>query len=248
MAYVLSYCLKDQFTQQKSQGTMREARSENFATGLFRMSKRPAIGETWLRKKMEGLAAQGAVLPSLNFKIPEFRGFYHPSGSFREKALWSLSAINQKVRFETGANAPQWSALMASIQNPKEREILDGPEVQEIENRTTFENELATRQREAAGLYARREFARSCGNALPCENCLASLSEQTLSALGVERYSEFGAIYHRSAPGFDDTHARQRAYTGKSNPYCQKRGSKISRHTFPDTDRTNLERPSQNGV
>ena len=248
MKYVLSYCLKDQFTQEKSKGTMRETRAENFSTGLFRMSKRPAIGETWLRKKMEGLAIKGAVLPSLNLKIPEFSGFYHPSGSFRQKVLWSLSAINQKVRFETGVDAPQFVPLLATIENPKEREILNGPEKEDLENLTTVEADLERRQREAGGLYARRELARTCGNALPCENCLSALAESDLKSLGVERFSEFGAIYHRSAPGFYDLHARQRAYTGKSNPYCQKRGSKISRETFPDTDRTNLERPSKNGL
>ena len=74
MNYVLSYRLKDQFTAEKAEGTMRESKAEDFATGLFRMSKRPAIGESWLVQKLEGLDAAGSVLPNLQLKIPGFRG------------------------------------------------------------------------------------------------------------------------------------------------------------------------------
>lgn len=127
MSYVLSYCLKDQFTDEKSVGTMREAKSENFATGLFRMSKRPAIGESWLMRKLEGLESSGAVLPSLQLSIPDFGGYWHPNGLFREKLLWGLVALNQRALWATGANAPQWSSLLASCaENETDMEILNG--------------------------------------------------------------------------------------------------------------------------
>lgn len=132
MHYVLSYCLKDQFTHEKSEGTMREAKSENFATGLFRMSKRPAIGEEFLVRKMEGLLAKGAVLPSLQIMIPGFHGYWHPNGTFRDKLLWHLAAVNRRIFWATGANAPQWSTLLASVsENPADMEILSGQETEE---------------------------------------------------------------------------------------------------------------------
>ena len=114
MNYVLSYCLKDQFTEEKSRHTMREAKAENFATGLFRMSKRPPIGEDFIMRKLEALDAVGAVLPSMNIMVPGFRGYWHPSGSLREKLLWGLVALNQRVFWATGRSAPQWPSLLAS--------------------------------------------------------------------------------------------------------------------------------------
>ena len=131
MHYVLSYCLKDQFASEKAEGTMREAKSEAFATGLFRMSKRPAIGEEYLVRKMEDLLAKGAVLPSLMIPVPDVDYKWWPTGSLREKALWQLSAINRRIKWATGADAPQWSSLLASVsENEKELEILDGQETE----------------------------------------------------------------------------------------------------------------------
>ena len=68
----------------------KESKSENFATGLFRMSKRPGIGENFLMRKFEALEASGSVLPSLNIKIPGLKGYWHPSGLWRKKILWCL--------------------------------------------------------------------------------------------------------------------------------------------------------------
>ena len=127
MNYVLSYCLKDQFTEEKTHGTMREAKAENFATGLFRMSKRPAIGENFLMRKMESLLEKNAVLPSLNIKVPGFHGYWQPSGTFRKKLLWCLVALNKRILWATGANAPQWPSLLASCsQNETETGVLNG--------------------------------------------------------------------------------------------------------------------------
>lgn len=241
MHYVLSYCLKDQFTEQKSHETKRQAKVENFATGLFRMSKRPAIGEPWLWQKFQTLEEKGAVLPHLNLKIEGFHGYYQPSGSFRQKVLWSLVALNQRIVWATGANAPQWPSLLSSLKDfPPDLEVLNGPTSEQLENFESFEHQLERTQREHAGYHARREFARACGNALPCEGCLGALSDDILQTLGVTRQNEFGAIFYRSTDGFHAVEKRQRQYTGHSNPHCKKRGSTISRNTFPASDQTKL--------
>ena len=243
MHYVLSYCLKDQFTEEKSHETKRQAKVENFATGLFRMSKRPAIGATWLWAKLQTLEQKGACLPSLNLKVPGFKGYYQPSGSFRQALLWSLVALNKRHVWATGKNLPQWPSLLSSVQdNQTDSEVLLGSQTEQADDVEQLDAQLAKRQRETAGFQARRDFARACGNVLPCEACLSQIPVDLLAPLGVERYQEFGAIFHRAAPGFAPVHERQRENVGQSNPFCRKRGSKISRHTFPDTDRTKLAR------
>lgn len=127
VAYVLKYCLKDQFTAEKSAGTAREHKSEAFATGLFRMSKKPAIGEQWFWQKMQRLRETGAVLPSVQLKIPDMRNYWVPSGLARKRLLWALAAINRMVLWETGKDAPQWAALLHSVaDSPYDRRILDG--------------------------------------------------------------------------------------------------------------------------
>lgn len=231
MSYVLSYCLKDQFTHEKSEGTMREAKSENFATGLFRMSKRPAIGEAWLYEKFEALEAKSSVLPGLKFTIPGFHGFYVPSGAFRQKILWALVALNQRIVWATGANAPQWSTLLASLaEDEKAIEILNGTKEEEED----FERELARRSREQAVAAADRDFARSCSRSVACDWCLHELTDQELA----ERYlireeNSEGVWEYSSTLAGRDIAERRETYLGYLNPDCRKRGSKQARRVFP---------------
>ena len=129
MHYVLSYCLKDQFAAEKAEGTMRESKSEAFATGLFRMSKRPAIGEEFVVRKIEAYAAKGAVMPTLKIRIPEVEHYWYPSGRMRELILERLADANRRIRAETGRNAPQWSSLLSELcEDEKAMEILIGQE------------------------------------------------------------------------------------------------------------------------
>lgn len=155
MHYVMSYCLKDQFTPEKARGTMRETKVEAFATGLFRMSKRPSIGEAWLVQKVEALATTLSVLPSLDLKVPGLSGFFHPSGSFRKKVLWHCSALNNLARFRRGDDAPQWGGLLQSLKdNPPDVELLNGKQ----EDPEDFIDPAALIVRKAA--YRADEFRR----------------------------------------------------------------------------------------
>lgn len=232
MNYVLSYCLKDQFTHERSEGTMREAKSENFATGLFRMSKRPAIGEDWLMQKLEGLLAKGAVLPSLDMKIPDFHGYWHPNGLFREKLLWGLVALNQRIVWSTGANAPQWNTLLLSCaDNEKDLEILNGKKVEEDPRTEDYDFEF--RSRENADYRRRRERAARCGSVLPCDTCLGTIDDEALTKLGVERYESEGVWHYRAKDGFGSVSERQETRLGSVNPYCLEKDWKVSRLVFP---------------
>lgn len=228
--YVLSYCLKDQFTGEKSQGTMREAKSETFATGLFRMSKRPAIGQAWLERKLDRLDRMSAVLPTLNFTVPGFSGFYQPSGSWRKRLLWGLMAINKRVKWQTGQDAPQWRALLAFCEgNENDEGILNG-KVEE----TSIQESVAARKREAFDEQLRREVASRCARLVPCRDCLHEFDAQTLASLYLERYEdESGAWAYREAPGSRSYAERARTFGQGVHPLCRDRGSeKVSRY-FP---------------
>lgn len=236
MAYVLSYCLKDQFTNEKSKDTMREAKAENFATGLFRMSKRPAIGEAWLYSKLESLLQAGSVLPHTQLKVPGMSGYWHPNGSFREKLLWGLVAVNRQILWATGACAPQWPVLVAACRDShSDMEILNGAEIQDSDNAETDEAIFARRSRETAFRQRQGQVSRRCGNALPCTDCLHQLPARTLAQLGVKRCEpEGGGQYEYVAlAGFVPVADSQGFSVGALNPYCQQRGSKIARLTFP---------------
>lgn len=253
MAYVLSYCLKDQFTAEKSKGTMREHKTENFATGMFRMSKKPAIGERWLFDKIARLAEKNSVLPSLKFTIPEFSGHFIPSGTFRQKALIGLAAANQAAIYFTGANAPQWSTLLASLsKNPTDLELLTNEKIEEDEDFDDFARRIDLKQREIAEKTRHYYFRKNCGNALPCEGCLARLSEQTLAQIGVEKYIDgdpgTGFFSYRSAPGFDLLETRQSTPAGRLNAYCFRRGSAEARAVYPESGALPPSPPGTIGV
>lgn len=243
MNYVLSYCLKDQFTEQKAQNTMRHAKAENFATGLFRMSKRPAIGENFVMRKMEGLLEKGACLPALKMTIPGFRGYWQPSGSFRKKLLWCLVALNKRILWATGANAPQWSSLLQSCaENPADLEVLNGP--QKDDDETSLDRQIAFRQAEAAEAARQRQTRDRCGQAVPCRRCLNALSEDQLRDIGIERRWDDeagggGATYH-PAPGTPDFQDRFHPSGSGVNPLCGLRGTAQIARAFLRSGRDDL--------
>lgn len=231
MHYVLSYCLKDQFTVEKSRDTGRMTTAENFATGLFKMSKKPPIGSEWLIAMLEELEKKHAVLPSVNLKVPEMGGYWYPGGLFREKLLWHLVALNQRAVWATGANAPQWSSLLASCaDNEKDMGILQYVD-EEKEEYETLVSDLAAIQRQAAGQFRRNQIIRTCGRIRPCRSCLHNLSQGVLDTLGLQRVEpeDGGEWEYRETVGGDAHHGPGAGI----NPYCQKRGTRDARLAFP---------------
>lgn len=185
ISYVLSYCLKDQFTSEKSEGTAREAKSENFATGLFRMSKRPAIGEAWLMQKLQDLDDLAAVLPNTHLTVPGLSGYWYPSGTLRQKLLWGLRAINQRRIWAGRGPCPQWSGLLEACKDsPSDMEILNGQEEEE----TDIGEDIRRKARWLAGEQQRRKeavFRRDFESV--CDPCLSARGQ----SVGAYR-SEYG--------------------------------------------------------
>lgn len=169
--YAISYALKDQFGMNKTRGTKREAKSETWATGMFRPSKEPPIGWPWIEAKLQSLAAQSAVLPHTRLSIPDKRGYFSPSGAMRRRLLVGLREINARHFETTGRNCPQWSTLLESCKgSEKDLEILHGKEEEDdIEERVRERARLCDiEQRERR----RRAEARKCGSTVACSKCL----------------------------------------------------------------------------
>lgn len=182
-SYVVSYCLKDQFTSEKSMGKGREAKSEAFATGLFRQSKRPAIGEKWLWQKLQGLDEISAGLPNTNLKVPGLSWYWYPSGSMREKLLWGLLAINQRSIWAGRGEVPQWSGLLEACKdNPSDLEILN---VAQKDDEREIGEAISFKARWRAGEISNTQAARRKGVRTFCYVCLINWDERERQAKGV---------------------------------------------------------------
>jgi hypothetical protein len=235
MSYVLSYCLKDQFTEEKSRGTRRYMKSENFATGLFRMSKRPSIGERFLFQRLAEFAEMGQCPPSVSLKVPGFKGYYSPSGLMRERMLWGLVALKQRVLYTTGRNPPQWSSLLAScaeFENDLEV-LLDVPK-ENPEEAESVEAEFARKGREVAGGQQAFQDRARCGRGVPCWECLNGFDDEQLHAVRLERFQGevFGETSYRAYEGEISYYDRKSDYSKGCNPFCLLRGTKRLRQAF----------------
>lgn len=181
--YAVSYALKDSFAHDKARGQKREAKSETYATGYFRVSQTPPIGTAFIDALLERLAASHSVLPSVRVNVPSLKGYWVPVGSLRRKLLAGLRSINDDCQTTLGKDAPQWSTLLASLKDaPDDLEVLGyGQEIEE----ETIEERIAARRAEAD--FQRREYAaRSCFSILPCDGCLRAASADQLRSVGVE--------------------------------------------------------------
>lgn len=186
ISYVVSYCLKDQFTVEKSAGKKRITRAENFATGLFRMSKRPAIGETWLMQQLAALEEKRAVLPNTMLSVPGLTGQWYPSGSMRQKLLTGFRAINDARLAEGLGNCPQWPGLLAACaENPSDMELLtDVEKVQQdfVESFRSKEIDRIQKDRDRRA-YLAREYT------LRCNTCISQEQGRLGIAAGQWGYS-----------------------------------------------------------
>lgn len=225
LSYALSYALKDQFTVEKSADTMRHAKAENFATGLFRMSKRPPIGHEWLEQKFQRLAENYSILPSLDITVPEMRGYYHPSGSTREMILSRLAAITWATRDKLGRNPAQFSSLMACLSKPDEKA--------QFYDKKTYEK---TKQPASSGFFDQQRaidaeqgrIARRCGSSIPCLECLRAKPD-TAARLGLTPYSR--QIGDNIEITYFDTQGKSfekiSRFTGVTNSACALKGSRF---------------------
>jgi len=182
--YALSYALKDQFNSLRSKGSARISKSEAFATGLFRMSKSPAIGAAFIDEKIYQAYLAGNIEPTTKLKVPEMRGYWFPSGPLRQRYLAGMRRVNNSVLAQTGRNVPQWRALVIQCQdNDGDLEALGIKEVEDSE--TSLETEIQHKARQSIQDGRTRAIVRQCGDEIACILCLRGLSDETLAEIGL---------------------------------------------------------------
>lgn len=185
MHYCLSYALKDQFAADKALGQAREAKSETYATGLFRPSKNPPIGLPYLEQLLHGLRSAGHVQPNTKLKIPDLKGFWYPTGILRKYLLTGFRLINDECIQLTGSNAPQWTSLLHSCRKSEtDMEILNGTE--ESESFADLARDFASRSAFVQSQKDRAKTRRKCGSKVACNTCLRALSRDQLFDLGIK--------------------------------------------------------------
>lgn len=216
--YCLSYVLKDQFTNEKSFGTARAGKGEVFGTGLFRMSKRPAIGAVYLMQWIGEHLNRLSVPVNLQIKIPGKGGFFYPAGGLRRRILWSLVAINQLAVWRSGRPSPQFSTLVAnSAKNESDIGILLN-EPEEIETIERFAKQISIRQSERQRTLQGFAIRARCGGELACAECCAQFDEVDRRANQVEHV---GIVRETLSLTNETCSERQANYQGRCNSYCR---------------------------
>jgi hypothetical protein len=228
MHYAMSYALKDQFSTAKSKDSLRVSRSEQFATGLFRMSKSPPIGAGWIDEKIYEYYTRGQIEAKLQFNVPDMRAYWVPNGLMRKRLLEGFRRVNQSLLAQHGRPAPQWRSLVIACQeNEGDLEAL-GVINEDQENETSIEAQISHTAREAKQRNNDRQIARRCGNTLPCLECLRGLPDETLAEKYGLRYE--GATAKEIKTGAEASLASKAL--GRINPECQLRETISRKRVF----------------
>ncbi len=211
ISYTLKYALKDQFNVVKSKGTAREASSENHGASMFRMSKYPPLGWTYLERLIEEWGALLVVPARLDVSIPDYSGFWWPKGKAREYLLESLHLINRKCIQEKGRPCPQWNTLLLStVSNEKDWEILAyGPEEQQEELTEEEKRCLQRQQNKSFSAYLRlsteategAQIKSVCGGIKPCRLCWNGASREERARYRDEYWCKYYAQYRQEGAG-----------------------------------------------
>lgn len=249
--YALSYALKDQFAVDKAQWTGRESKSENLATGFFRMSKAPPIGWPYAKAFIDKIRETNSILPSLKIAIPDSKIQWYPRGAVRRLLLQAMRETNDKIAEQTGRNAPQWSTLISNLKdNPNDMEIL--LDVQEDEDEEGVEEAIRKRQADYDERSKRRRVVRRCGSSAACTACLRGHSTAKLADHGIEPYRhESGKVnfrYQGEECGDSLRRFQGDGKLGYANPLCGLRETDyVGAYLRLAPDRDQPKRPLKKG-
>lgn len=234
MSYALAYAIKDQFSHEKSKGTLREATAEVFGTGLFRMSKRPPLGLPYIEQRMDILSQCYSLPPEIKFRIPNLSFPYRPTGPMRRYVLERCRDICQKSLDDLGKLPPQYSALMESLgDNEVERDLLNGKTQSETLGEIAADISRKSRELERDRRVA--SCARNCGSTVACSDCLNGHTIETLESYGIKTNGI--NFYLADDPTGESLKTLQSDARGNGiNPLCLCKESPICRLTFPKTN------------
>lgn len=219
--YAMKYALKDQFSLSKSQGTMREAKAQAYSKGCFKMSRQPPIGAIFMANRLDKMRETATLPTSVNIPVPDYKGYWYPTGATRLLYLDGLRAINQDLVTTTGRPAPQWSTLLGSASEPDQERLINGEEKETVEEeQDDFTGRIKSRQREAAARSDNATIRRQCGGISPCRACQLTLSEREFASLKKD-VARQRKIVLRTNPGADPEQTYRA--TRKPSPYCLQR-------------------------
>lgn len=226
MMYALKYALKDQFNVEKSRGTMREHKAEGWGAGFFRMSKKLPIGSAFISAKLARLRELGAVLPSLKFKIPDYKGYLFPAGFLLKQVVEGFKIINRESLDLHGRNVPQWSSLLRSVEfQPKI--WMDLQDVTpEIEDEQQWADRKRVNAREAVQANSRANIRAKCGGILPCGGCARGLEGTPSGLASLEYFEQAVTQAAQDNPGLARLGAikvAEKRTRRICNPFCQLR-------------------------
>lgn len=229
MHYAMSYALKDQFNVSNSRDSKRISRAEEFATGLFRMSKQPPIGAGFIDELIYEMYTRGFVLPKLQLQVPGLSGYWYPGGTMRKRLLEGIKRVNDGLFVQYDRNASQWSSLVNSlVDNEGDLEILGLNIPEENPDEETLAAEISLRGREANQARKDRDIASQCGGTYPCVLCLRGFSSETLE-------KDYGLAFQGQTLVFAKTGAvfeRPHKVWGSINPKCQLAASASRKRVF----------------
>lgn len=241
ISYAIGYALKDQFAIDRAKGTARELKADTYAASMFRMSKKPPIGWTFLQRYLSELWENQNIPPSLKITVPDSTLQWYPTGAVRRMLLETIKQINDRIRADTGRNAPQWSTLVHMLKdNVKDMEILlDGEEDEDDES---AEFSIRKRAKEAEHDHARKKGLRRCGSTVACNSCLRNLSNLQLQRIGAEPYTtNDGQTRFREKGEQDGATLRKKqgdAANGGINRYCGLQGTSYTAEIFGARNRS----------
>lgn len=221
MRYAMSYALKDQFNVRNAEGTARHHRAEVFATGYLSVSKKPAIGERFVRAYLEQCRVAGLVPPTRSLAVPGCDHPWRPVGRLADILLDGFAAINAEVRLRTGRDAAGWSSLLYEARDSEgDLETLGNYDEQAAEQDEDPESgdaylRVATAERERDA--RRREARRRCGSTEACSLCLRGRGD--LASIGI--IEEANGAYRREGGTERDFQRAQRDNKGNGpNRLC----------------------------
>lgn len=227
--YAISYALKDQFNVRSSRNTMRETRVDTFSAGLFRMSKVPPIGFQFLNDYLARIFAKGGVPTSMAIRVPEFSHPWYPTGFLRQHMLRRIYIANQLIIAKTGQRAPQWGALINSVeQDGKDWEgLIYGEEkIEEEELEEYWQLGVLLRTKEIRRAAEIRQARARCGGISACQRCLNSLTTENFDRAAAHRQA---AIAKHGSEESAELYYRRK---NRCNPFCFFPSESINKQAF----------------
>ena len=230
--YAIAYALKDQFNIVSAAGTMRETKVSRVASGLFRMSKRPPIGFPFLDQYLARIEETGHLPISTRVKVPNYKGYWYPTGKLREIFLDRLRMANELHKAKYGKDAAQWSTLVNSVKDSDSdyERLVYGTEEEEKkweEECDDFNAAILLRTKEIRAAQRDAQTRRRCGSLKACQRCLNSLSDQDF-----DKAKRFYAAKLREHGGNADAAEKQYRQENRPNPFCNFRELSTVKRVF----------------